>query len=106
MSEVWITIAVLAIATAAIRASGPVLLGGRELPGPARGVIALIAPALLAALVVVETFGAPEGGALEIDSRVLGVGAAAIGLRIGWSALPVVAVAAAVTAVARLLGAA
>ena len=76
MTEVWVTIAVLAVATAAIRAAGPVLLGGRELPAPLQGVIGLVAPALLAALVVVETVGAPEGGALDVDARVLGVGAA------------------------------
>ncbi len=52
--------------------------------------IALVAPALLAALIVVETVGAPEGGSLEIDARVLGVGAAALALRGGWSTLPVV----------------
>ena len=81
--EIWLTIGVLTVATAAIRAAGPVLLGGRELPGPVQGVIALVAPALLAALVVVETVGAPEGGALELDARVVGVGAAAIALRFG-----------------------
>jgi len=69
MSEVWVTIAVLAVATAVIRASGPLALGGRDIPARAAAVIALIAPALLAALVVVETVGAPEGGALEVDAR-------------------------------------
>ena len=52
---------------------------------------------------MVETFGAPEGGALELDARVLGVGAAAVALRAGASTLPVVALAALVTALARLL---
>jgi len=104
MTEIWITIAVLAVATAAIRASGPVLLGGRELPPRAQGVIALVAPALLAALIVVETVGAPEGGSLELDARVIGVGAAAVALRFGATMLPVVAIAAIATAAARLLG--
>ena len=103
MSEVWVTIAVLAVATAAIRACGPVLLGGRDLPAPAMGVIALVAPALLAALVVVETFGAPEGGSLELDARIAGVAAAAIALRGGARLLPVVVLAAAVTAALRLV---
>lgn len=103
MSEVWLTIAVLAVATALIRASGPVLLGGRDLPDRLQGVIALFAPALLAALVVVETVGAPEGGSLELDARVLGVGAAALGLAAGASTLPVVALAAVVTALVRLV---
>ena len=76
MTDVWITIAVLAVTTALIRAVGP---GAARRPRAARapfsGVIALLAPALLAALIVVETFGAPEGGALDVDARVLGVGA-------------------------------
>ncbi len=104
MTEIWITIAVLTVATAAIRASGPLLLGGRELPAPAMGVIALVAPALLAALVVIQTLGAPEGGSLEIDARIAGVGAAAIALRAGGKLLPVVVLAALVTALVRLLG--
>ena len=101
MTEVWVTIIVLVVATAAIRASGPVLLGGRALPARLQGVIALFAPALLAALVVVETLGAPEGGALELDARLAGVGAAAVALALGATALPVVALAAIVTAVVR-----
>ena len=103
MSEVWITIAALAVASALIRASGPVLLGAREMPGPLRGAIAVIAPALLAALVIVETLGAPEGGALEIDARLAGVGAAAGVLALRGSALPAVAAAAIVTAALRAI---
>ena len=103
MTEVWVTIGVLAVATAAIRASGPVLLGGRELPLRMQEVVSLLAPALLAALVVVETFSASAGGELELDERALGVGAAGIVLLRGGSALPAVAVAATVTAVARAL---
>ena len=69
MTDVWLTIGVLAVATAAIRASGPLLIGGRELPGRLQGVVALLASALLAALVVVQTVGAPGGGAIELDAR-------------------------------------
>ena len=103
MSEVWITIAVLTVATAAIRACGPLLVGGRELPAAAMSVIALVAPALLAALVVVQTLGAPEGGSYELDARIAGVGAAAIALWRGAKLLPVVVLAAAVTALVRLV---
>jgi branched-subunit amino acid transport protein len=103
-AEIWVTIGVLIVATAVIRGAGPVLLGGRELPAAARSVIALLAPALLAALVVVQTFGAPAGEELVLDARVLGVGAAAIVLWRGGSALPAVAVAAVVTALARAIG--
>jgi branched-subunit amino acid transport protein len=103
VTEIWVTIAALAVATALIRASGPLLLGGRELPSAVQGVIALLTPALLAALVVVETLGEPAGGELVVDERVLGVGAAGIVLVRGGSALPAVMVAAVVTALARAL---
>ena len=103
MSDVWLTIAVLAVATLLIRASGPVLLGGRELPRRLQGAVALLAPALLAALVVVETVGAPEGGSLEPDARIAGVAAAGAVIVAGGSMLPVVAAAALVTALLRLV---
>jgi branched-subunit amino acid transport protein len=103
MTEVWITIGVLTLTTAATRAAGPLLLGGRELPARLRGVISLIAPALLAALVVVETFGAPEGGSLELDSRIAGVAAAGGALALGATMLPTVALAAIVTALIRAI---
>jgi branched-subunit amino acid transport protein len=103
MSEVWATIVLLAVATAAIRAAGPVMLGGRQLPARIQGAVALLAPALLAALVVVQTVGAPEGGSLEPDARLAGVAAAAAVLVGGGSMLPAVAVAAVVTALARAL---
>ena len=101
MSEVWLTIAILALATAAIRAAGPLAVGGRELPSAVRGVIALLPPALLAALVVVETLGTAAGNALELDERLLGVAAAGGVLLTGGSTLPAVLVAALVTALAR-----
>ena len=103
-TEVWVTIAVLTVAAAVTRAVGPVMLGGRDLPPAIRGVIGLVAPAILAGLVVVQTVGAPEGGAYEIDARVIGVGAAAIALSRGARMLTVVAIAPIVTALARLVG--
>ena len=103
MSEAWVTIVVLAVGTALIRAAGPLLLGGRELPARLQGVIALLAPALLAALVAVQTFGASEGGEYELDARALGVGAGAAALLAGASMLPVVAIAAVATALIRLI---
>ena len=47
---------------------------GRDLHPRLFGVIALLAPALLAALVVTETFGGPDGS-LEVDERAAGVAA-------------------------------
>ena len=51
MSTVWTVVAVSGAATFALKAVGPVLLGGRELPAPVIGVASLLTPALLAALV-------------------------------------------------------
>lgn len=101
MTGTWLVVVLCGAATAAIKAAGPVLLGGRELPAGVRGVIALLGPALLAALVAVNTVG--DGRALTLDARVLGVAAAAVAI---WRRAPillVVVVAAAVTALARAL---
>jgi len=102
MSEVWVTIALLAVATAAIRAAGPVLVGGCDLHPRLFGVVALLAPALLAALVVVETFGRPDG-ALEVDERAAGVAAAGAAIALRAPILVVIGIAAAVTAILRAL---
>jgi uncharacterized membrane protein len=102
MTEVWITVAVLAVVTAAIRAAGPVLVGGRDLHPRLTGVVALLAPALLAALVVTETFGRPDG-ALVVDERAAGVAAAGAAIALRAPIIPVIAIAAAVTAIARAL---
>jgi branched-subunit amino acid transport protein len=103
MSAAWATVAGLAIATAAIKAFGPVVFGGRELPALLARVIPLLAPALLAALVITETFGGP-GRSLVLDARAGGLVAAGIAL---WRRAPlyvVVLAAAAATALLRAVG--
>jgi uncharacterized membrane protein len=96
-----VVLVALIVTTALIRAAGPVLVGGRELPPRALSVISLLAPALLAALVMIETFG--DERSLVLDERALGVGAAGVVLSLRDSPLLAVAVAAAVTAAARAL---
>jgi branched-subunit amino acid transport protein len=101
VTSVWIVIAALALSTAALKLAGPLTLGGRPLPARALDVVELLASALLAALVVVETFG--NGGRLTLDARVLGAAFAALAV---WRRAPMIVVvlgAAAVTAIARLL---
>jgi branched-subunit amino acid transport protein len=93
----WITIALLTIGTVAIKATGPVTLGGRELPPRVAGVVALLAPSLLAALVIVDTLGG-EDRSLAIDERAAGLAAAAVALAARLPMLAVVLIAAAVTA--------
>ncbi len=102
MSALWVAIVAVTLASAAIKAAGPILVGGRELPPQVNAVIALLAPALLAALVVTETFG--DDGHLVLDERALGVGVAAVALALRAPVLLAVALAALVTALVRLFG--
>jgi branched chain amino acid efflux pump len=101
MSIGWWTVAIVGAATIAIKGAGPLLLGGKPLPPRLGRVIGLLAPALLAALVAISTFGAER--ALVVDERALGVGAAAVAVAFKAPALVVVIVAAVVTALARTL---
>jgi branched-subunit amino acid transport protein len=93
----WLTIGLLAAGTIAIKAAGPIALGGRELPVRLAGVVALLAPSLLAALVVVDTLGG-EDRTLAVDARAAGLLAAAGAIAARLPLLVVVLVAAAVTA--------
>jgi uncharacterized membrane protein len=101
MSATWLVVALVGVGTVLIKSAGPVLLGGRPLPDRLTGVIGLLAPALLGALVAVQTFG--DGEALVVDERVVGVAAAAIALRLRAPLLAVLVVAAATTAITRLV---
>ena len=102
MTAAWTTILALAVGTIAIKATGPIALGGRPLPRRLNGFIMLLAPSLLAALVAVETFGG-EHRTLVIDARLAGLAAAAVALALRQSMIVVVVVAAVVTAVTRVL---
>ena len=68
--DVWVAIAVLTVVCFAIKAAGPVALGGRDLPQWADQLIALVPAALLPALIVVETFA--HGKELVLDARAAG----------------------------------
>ena len=101
MSTSVVLIAGCAIVTAAIKSAGPVILGGRELPARFLGVVSLLAPALLAALVVTQTLA--EGKELAVGDQTVGVLAGGlVCLRTG-SIIGCVVVAAAVTAGLRAL---
>jgi uncharacterized membrane protein len=100
VSAVWTAIVALCVATASMKAIGPVSFGGRKLSGRAASVIALVAPALLASLVVYETFNS-GGRGIEVDARIVGLAAACAALALKRSMLVVVAVAAIATALTR-----
>ncbi|HEY3263749.1 MAG TPA: AzlD domain-containing protein [Actinomycetota bacterium] len=101
MSSTWVLVAGVGAATIAIKALGPVLLGGRPLPERVASVVRLLAPAVLAALVVTQTFA--DGRSLVLDARVLGVAAAGVALRLRAPVLLVIVAAAATTAIVRAL---
>ena len=99
MTTTWIVVLAIGAATVATKALGPVLLGGRPLPPRIGGRVALLAPAVLASLVVTQAVG----GVREyvVDERLAGLGAAALALALRAPMLVVVAVAAAVAALLR-----
>jgi branched-subunit amino acid transport protein len=101
VTGVWVMIGSLALATAGLKLAGPLSLGGRPLPARMLNVVELLASALLAALVVVETFG--KGHSLTLDARVLGAAFAAVALTRRAPMIVVVLGAAVVTALSRLL---
>jgi branched-subunit amino acid transport protein len=94
-------IAGCAAVTVAIKGIGPMALGGRDLPPWFMGVVALLAPALLTALVVTQALA--DGRHLMIGEDTAGVMAGGL---VAWrtgSVTGCVIVAAAVTAGLRAL---
>jgi branched-subunit amino acid transport protein len=100
VSETWIVIVTVGAMTIALKAVGPVLLGGKPLPEHLTGIVGLLAPALLAALVVTQVLGGDEE--IVLDARLVGLAAAVVALLLRAPLLVVVIAAAASTAVVRL----
>jgi branched-subunit amino acid transport protein len=99
MSDVWLTVLLVGAFTIAFKASGPVLVGGRELPSRLTDAFELLAPSLLAALVVTQAVG--EDGELVADERLVGVGVAIVAIRLKAPLIVVMILAAASTALVR-----
>jgi branched-subunit amino acid transport protein len=78
LTEFWIVVAVVGVATVLFKAAGPVLLGRRPLPPRGQSVVDLLAPVMLTALVVTQTFGGD--GEVTVDARLPGVAAAAVAI--------------------------
>ena len=98
---IWVTVGLLAVTTAAVKAIGPALVGGKAVSPRMAGLIAMLAPALLCALVITGTFA--EEDRLVLDARALGVGAAGVALWLRAPMLAALAIAAVVTALVRAL---
>lgn len=101
MSDAWIVVAAVGATTIVFKAAGPVFIGRRSLPARAQSLVDLLAPVMLIALVVTQTFGGDEE--VTVDARVPGVAAALIAI---WLRAPIIVtmvIAAAATALVRLV---
>ncbi|MDQ3880767.1 MAG: AzlD domain-containing protein [Chloroflexota bacterium] len=103
MNGAWLTVIAVGVGTIFLKGVGPVVLGGRSLPPRLGSVVAMLAPALLAALVA--TAAVASGQRLVADARLIGLGVAALGITLRAPVLAVVLAAAVSAAIARLLGA-
>ncbi len=95
----WTLVLVLAAGAFTFKVLGLVVIGDRPLPSILERCLALIPAALIAALVVKDTFSI--GQHLQIDARAAGVGAAVVAT---WRKAPlilVIAIGAGVTAALR-----
>ena len=101
MSTTWLVVGLVGAFTIAFKAAGPVLLGGRELPARMTAAFELLAPALLAALVVTQAVGGKEE--IVLDGRLVGVGTAIVAVRLRAPLIVAIVAAALATALARLL---
>jgi branched-subunit amino acid transport protein len=90
-----------AVITFAIKAAGPVALGGRELPTWFTSVVVLLAPALLAALVATQALA--DGDKLAVGADTAGVAAGGLAAWRTGSIIACVLIAPAVTAALRAL---
>jgi branched-subunit amino acid transport protein len=101
MSNAWATVFLVGAGTLVLKAVGPVVVAGRELPRQADRLLALLAPAILAALVVTETFA--SGRALVLDARLAGVDAGVLAVLLRAPLWLVIVAGAVATALVRLL---
>jgi uncharacterized membrane protein len=101
VDDVWLVVAVVGGATIALKTAGPLLVGGRSLPPKVASVFELLGPAVLAALVVTQLVGGDHRWVF--DARLMGMGAAVVALALRAPILLTVVVAAAATAIVRLV---
>jgi branched-subunit amino acid transport protein len=99
MSTTWIVVLGAGAGTLLIKGLAPAVLGGRALPERVAGVMALLGPTLLAALIVTNTFA--TGRDLVLDPRAAGLGAALVAVLLRAPVLVVILVAAGTAALLR-----
>jgi branched-subunit amino acid transport protein len=101
-ATVWLVVVLTALTTVVTKGLGPVATGSRELPAPAVRVVVLLAPALLAALVVTNALA--DGDRIGVGADTAGAVVAGLLLWRRAPVLLVVVAAAAVTAGLRAAG--
>jgi branched-subunit amino acid transport protein len=101
VSAAWVTVLAVGAGTVVLKSVGPVGLAHRELPPRVAGLLSMVAPAILAALVVTETFA--HGRSLVVDARLAGVAAGAGAAALRAPLWVVIVVGALATAAVRLV---
>jgi branched-subunit amino acid transport protein len=101
VSAPWATVLAVGAGTAVLKAVGPVGVSGRRLPPRVAELLETVGPAILAALVVTETFA--SGRSLVLDARLAGVAAGIVAVVLRAPFWLVVIVGALATALARLV---
>lgn len=101
MSAATLVLVVLTVGVYVLKATAPLVLGGRPLPPMLKRAADLLPAAMLAALVV--TSGVAEGRALVFDARLVGLAVAAVALRFKAPFVVVIVLAALATALTRVL---
>jgi branched-subunit amino acid transport protein len=92
MTTAWTVVLGAGAGTLVLKGLAPALLGGRALPPRLVGAMALLAPTLLAALIVTNTFA--TGRDLVLDARAAGLAAGLIAVLCRAPVLVVILVAA------------
>ena len=101
MSATWASVIIVGAVTIGLKAIGPLVLQDRQLPPRLNGMIELLAPVMLSALVVTNTFAGDHK--LVLDPRAAGLAAAAISILLRAPLLVTVTVAAVTAALIRAL---
>jgi branched-subunit amino acid transport protein len=101
MSAPWTAVIAIGAGTFALKAVGPVAVSGRRLPERVTELLEVVAPAILAALVVTETFA--SGRSLVVDARLAGAAAGLVAVLFRAPLWLVVVVGALATALVRLV---
>jgi branched-subunit amino acid transport protein len=101
VSATWASVIIVGAVTIGLKAIGSLALQDRQLPPRLNGMIELLAPVMLSALVVTNTFAGDHK--LVLDPRAAGLAAAAISILLRAPLLVTVTVAAVTAALIRAL---